>query len=69
MKPENKSPEIDRLLQTLAGIPRRQAIHEGFCMMCRGPATEFKDELSIKEFTISGLCQKCQDSVFDSSDE
>lgn len=24
----------------------------------------FRDDLSYKEFTISGLCQKCQDSVF-----
>lgn len=25
----------------------------------------FKDELSIKEFQISGLCQNCQDYFFD----
>lgn len=25
---------------------------------------EFKDEISKKEFFISGLCQECQDSVF-----
>lgn len=25
---------------------------------------EFKDDLSIKEFTISGLCQNCQDKIF-----
>ncbi len=27
-------------------------------------ATEFRDYLSKKEYTISGLCQKCQDEVF-----
>lgn len=26
--------------------------------------TEFKDELSAKEYTISGLCQACQDDFF-----
>lgn len=26
-------------------------------------------ELSKKEFTISGMCQKCQDSVFNTEDE
>jgi hypothetical protein len=26
---------------------------------------EFKDELSVREFQISGMCQKCQDSVFE----
>lgn len=25
---------------------------------------EFRDELSIKEYHISGLCQACQDKVF-----
>lgn len=25
----------------------------------------FKDELSLKEFKISGLCQECQDDFFD----
>ena len=67
MKPTDKSPEIDKLLQIVAGggCPRRQAIHEGFCMMCKGPAIEFKDDLSRREFAISGLCQKCQDSIFE----
>lgn len=26
--------------------------------------SDFKDELSKREYQISGLCQKCQDSVF-----
>lgn len=25
---------------------------------------EFKDELSKKEYSISGMCQKCQDEIF-----
>jgi len=25
---------------------------------------DFKDQLSIKEYSISGLCQKCQDDTF-----
>ena len=25
---------------------------------------EFKDEISRREFKISGMCQKCQDGVF-----
>jgi len=29
----------------------------------------FKDELSKKEFEISGLCQKCQDKTFNEGDE
>ncbi len=29
----------------------------------------FKDELSMKEYEISGLCQDCQDEVFREPDE
>jgi ribosomal protein S27AE len=25
---------------------------------------EFKDRLSVKEYGISGMCQKCQDEIF-----
>lgn len=27
--------------------------------------SSFKDDLSIKEFKISGLCQNCQDYLFE----
>lgn len=31
--------------------------------------TEFRDNLSRKEYGISGLCQDCQDDVFGLEDE
>lgn len=36
------------------------------CPFCRKPVLEenFRDELSKKEFRISGLCQSCQDEYF-----
>ena len=34
------------------------------CVSCKDTATIFKDELSKREFGISGLCQSCQDKVF-----
>lgn len=34
------------------------------CPTCGKEVGEFRDHLSRKEFTISGMCQKCQDSVF-----
>ncbi len=49
---------------------RREAISDGRCIPlpigCGEDfsMSEFKDKLSRKEYTISGLCQKCQDSVF-----
>jgi len=42
------------------------AVEHGFCPFCNKPVSkdEFTDELSKKEYTISGLCQKCQDNIF-----
>lgn len=39
------------------------------CSMCDGPALEFKDELSKKEYKISAMCQKCQDEFFTEPEE
>jgi len=45
-------------------IKGHNALNAGLCPTCQGEITEFKDELSKKEFSISGMCQACQDSVF-----
>ena len=34
------------------------------CVSCGGDATKFTDELSEREYGISGFCQKCQDGIF-----
>ena len=41
-------------------------VEEHKCPFCKKPIDmkDFKDELSIREFQISGLCQKCQDETF-----
>ena len=38
----------------------------GKCPCCGAAINtdEFRDELSRKEFKISGMCQKCQDAFF-----
>lgn len=40
------------------------ALGAGRCPTCKSEITPFRDELSKKEFSISGMCQSCQDSVF-----
>lgn len=40
------------------------AIRGGKCPFCREDIGEFKDEISKREYEISGLCQKCQDQSF-----
>lgn len=37
----------------------------GNCPTCGGEAKEFDDGLSLREYGISGMCQNCQDAVFD----
>ncbi len=39
------------------------------CVTCNGKVEGFRDELSQKEFLISGMCQKCQDEVFGAREE
>ncbi len=38
----------------------------GCCASCGNSigADEFRNEISLREFNISGLCQICQDSIF-----
>ena len=63
-EPTKKAPEIDNLITKTLGIDRVGSIKSDICAWCKQPATEFKDELSVKEYKISGLCQKCQDETF-----
>lgn len=41
-------------------------IKKGYCPFCKRQVnvTEFKNEISKREFRISGLCQICQDETF-----
>jgi len=59
-----KNPNIDKVLTQMMGKNRYDTVMESLCMTCDGYATEFKDEISKKEYTISGMCQDCQDNVF-----
>ena len=66
MIPSEKSPEIDNLLDAI-GFQRKRSIENNVCAICQkevDPDMEFRDSLSIKEYTISGMCQKCQDKIF-----
>jgi len=48
-----------------------KAVEEGLCPFCRNPVNfeDFRDDLSRREFKISGLCQKCQDEFFGGGNE
>ena len=39
-------------------------VAEGMCSSCNKPVRYFSNDLSVREFYISGLCEVCQDGVF-----
>jgi hypothetical protein len=66
MKSTDKSPEIDAFLTGLTATrySRPLSVQMGVCATCDGIAEEFRDDLSRKEYTISGMCQACQDKIW-----
>ena len=60
-EPNRKHPAIEELLTKLIGKDRVKTIQADLCMFCGQEATGFRDALSRKEYSISGLCQECQD--------
>lgn len=65
-KPTRKAPEIEKLIDGFnpSGRKRVDSIKQDICSWCGKPAVEFHDNLSRKEYCISGFCQKCQDKTF-----
>lgn len=47
-----------------------ERIEQGLCPFCgkKPEMSEFRDKLSLREYGISGLCQKCQDDTFRKED-
>lgn len=69
--PSEKSLGMGMFLEELTG--RTSSIHDNKCIAppfgCGGDASEFRDELSAREYRISGMCQRCQDRTFGSEEE
>jgi len=65
-----RSKEIQSFLDNFAkkafGRSPTEAKEKGICVTCGAKIEmgDFKDRVSIKEYGISGLCQKCQDDAF-----
>ncbi len=55
-----------KILQQTGFDEEVKAVEQDNCPLCRRKVDkdEFRDELSRKEFEISGLCQSCQDDIF-----
>ena len=58
---------LDNFAKKAFGRSPTEAKEKGVCVTCGAKIEmkDFKDRISIKEYEISGLCQKCQDDTFD----
>ena len=65
-KPSDKAPELDAFITSLFGVNRKESVENKICATCGVDVEleDFKDEISLKEFHISAMCQECQDGVF-----
>tara|TARA_B110000211_G_C13962740_1_gene501325 strand:- start:451 stop:849 length:399 start_codon:yes stop_codon:yes gene_type:complete len=57
-----KTPAMEVFLQGAFGRNREHHKKAGTCVGCLQSASEFEDEMSEREYKITPLCQKCQDS-------
>lgn len=67
VQPSYKDPQVEFLLRAITGRNRAEVIAAGKCMTCMVTdltPSSFVDDLSRDEYTISGMCQTCQDKVF-----
>jgi hypothetical protein len=65
----SKSFKVEGLLNEVAkeafGRNRKTSFEKGICVDCGQPVNfNFRNDISAKEYEISGLCQECQDSIF-----
>ena len=55
---------LDDMAKALFGRGRKVAMDNQMCVMCGNDANHFTDELSRREYGISGMCQSCQDGTY-----
>lgn len=70
--PSEKSTPMEQLTDLVSmltfGRRRSASVRLDRCVACNQEATEFDDDLSAREFSISGLCQTCQDAIWPKDD-
>lgn len=64
--PTRKSYPLRQAINAFVGVDTEKSIREDVCVLCGQKARDFRDLLSQKEFSISGMCQECQDKTFGS---
>ena len=64
IEPTQKAEGIDEFLNAAFEIDRKGAILGKTCSWCKRGVEAFRNDLSAKEYGISGMCQVCQDDTF-----
>ena len=60
-----QKPNINKLVFSNSPV-MKELIESNKCVQCEKEIkkSDFKDRLAKKEYSISGLCQSCQDKIF-----
>lgn len=64
MKSVEIEKHLEELTEQLFDRSRSLSMFHLTCVTCGDPIGKFKDEVSQREYRISGMCQECQDEVF-----
>ena len=66
-KPADMEENVKERMLSLGFSKEIENIMNGKCAFCGSTKTakeDFVDELSYKDFGITGICQKCQDKIY-----
>jgi len=55
---------LDNISESFFGRKRSESISKRYCVICGEKVIKFTNNISAREFLISGMCEKCQDEVF-----
>ena len=73
MATDEKNPFLAMLLNEVStsmaktsgkGMARSDALAQDKCARCGGDASDFRDDASKREYSLTAWCQKCQDAFF-----
>ena len=65
--PAPKGKEVKQFLDDTLG--RTEKIKSSACVSCDATDVKFRNQVSRKEYTLSGMCQTCQDDFFGTNQE